>query len=190
MADAACTSRWAVADGDVWYRNITNVRHYKNGKLRHQALKRFVDPPVDPNATWKSELSGRLASVDNDIVTDAQRRVDAQIKAAKANGSSGADFRFVAVVFVRRREVRSWGFLDSDVVFEPKHDDTAHSNLVFERAPPAQVLSVLDDLISALGVTTDVAAVPAATDGVPRRRNPILVSALRVFVRIRAFLTR
>jgi hypothetical protein len=163
-----------VADGDVWYRAITNARHYRNGRIHHAALKgRAISAPDDTAASWSSEISGRLRSIANDIREDGERRAHLQKEHSLARGESGKDFEFVAVMFVLAGAVRRWDVDRCDVIFDPNPDeDAAHANLVFITSPPERVLSVLDDVINGLGhcSAAELDRIPAATGGPPASR--------------------
>jgi len=89
--------RCRVADRDIWYRTITNQKHIKNnGSLHHAALKAFIDPPVIKTVEWKSEISGRLRSLADDIRADGERRAALQ---RERSPQLSKYLQFCAVVF-------------------------------------------------------------------------------------------
>jgi hypothetical protein len=121
----------------VWYRAITNTRHYRKGRIHHAALKKFINAPADHSAGWNSEISGRLRSIGNDIREDGERRAYLQKERLRAQGHSGQEFQFVAVMFATVGDVRIWRVDRCDVIFDPKpEEDFAHANLVFITYPP------------------------------------------------------
>ena len=163
-----------VADGDVWYRAITNTRHYRRGRIHHAALRgRAISAPQNASTGWESEISGRLRSIANDIREDGERRARLQKERSRAKGESGKDFEFVAVMFAIAGDVRRWEVDRCDVIFDPNpEEDPAHANLVFITNPPERVLSVLDDVIDSLGhcPAGELHRIPTATGGPPAGR--------------------
>jgi hypothetical protein len=51
------------AEGDFWFRVLTNSKYGSNGRVHHSAFKgRFMGPP-QPGRDWDAETSGRLRSL-------------------------------------------------------------------------------------------------------------------------------
>lgn len=164
------STRYSVADHDVWYRCITNRKHLKSdGTLHHASLRSFIDAPAITRAKWKAELSGRLRSVGDNICEDGQRRAKLQ----REKRPEMADyFQFVAVVFAERAAIRKWAVDRTDVLFHPICRDRAHANLIFFNKPPNELksLTLLKAIIKELGNVSanDVHLIPPAQGGPPR----------------------
>jgi hypothetical protein len=161
--------RCRVADRDVWYRTITNQKHIKNnGRLHHAALKAFIDPPVIKTVEWKSEISGRLRSLADDIRADGERRAALQ---RERSPQLSRYLQFCAVVFTHPAEVRIWTIDRTDVLFDPKKDDAAHANVVFFNKLPNDLkdLAALSEIITNLSkVSVDnLALIPEPQGGPP-----------------------
>lgn len=166
-----------VADGDVWVRPLTNKRYIKSsGKLNHAALKgRAISAPKVGARVWKSEISGRLRSIADDIRKHAERRVQQLIQAANDRGERGSECQFRGVMFSRVGEVRQWEIDQCDVIFDPITDeadpnyDPAHANLVFFTKPPDQILSVIEELVDRVTVLSadKLDQIPVAIGGPP-----------------------
>jgi hypothetical protein len=162
--------RCRVADRDVWYRAITNRKHIKkNGSLHHAALKAFIDPPAVRAVEWKSEISGRLRSVTNDILEDGERRAALQ---REKNPQLSRHLQFCAVIFTHPDEVRCWTLDRTDVLFDPKKDNPAHANLAFFNKRPDELkeLAMLNEIIDNLTkvASTDLNSIPLPQGGLPR----------------------
>lgn len=161
--------RCRVAERDVWYRAITNQKHLKkDGSLHHAALKAFIDPPAIRTSEWKSEISGRLRSLANDIREDGEKRAALQ---RSRNPQLSKYLHFCAVVFAHPIEIRVWPLDRTDVLFDPKKDDPAHANVAFFNRMPDDLkqLSVLHEIINNIHKvsTDDIAQIPKALGGPP-----------------------
>jgi hypothetical protein len=158
-----------VADGDVWYRTITNTRHFKGGRAKPAALRKAVGSPKNPGSPWKAEISGLLRSLAPDIEVDGATRAARDRANVQKQGQSGKDFEFVGVIYARASDVRLWEISEADVVFDPREDEPAHANLVFRHDSPDRILTMLDDFITFLGHAPcdELDMIPPSQGGAP-----------------------
>jgi hypothetical protein len=154
----------------VWYRAVTNTKHIKsNGSLHHAALKSFLGPPETNTVPWRSELSGRLASVDPDYQKDGDERA-----ALQRAGSRDLAHRlqFCGVMYASVGSIREWKFGRVDALFHPTDRDKAHANIVFFDRDPDDLkdLKVLNALLEQISFSSTSAldSIPSPQGGLPR----------------------
>ena len=138
---------------DIWLRPVTNENHLKRttATVHHAALKKWLEPPDDPDRPWKLEVSGRLRSLVDSISADAIRKVDAQkANLIASNKKVPSDLKYCGVLYSRAEDVRAITEFQGDVIFEPTDDDPAHANVVIRDKGPNDILTVMDGLIRKL----------------------------------------
>jgi hypothetical protein len=139
-------------DGDTWLRPVTNSKHLRRGGgVHHAAFKKWLEPPDDPQAGWKLEVSGQLLSLIDNIVDEAQKRVTDQQEKFRAKGERVPSvLQFCGVLCENVARIGSLPLLNCDVIFDPKPKDFAHANLVVRDKGLDEILTVIDALLTSL----------------------------------------
>ena len=124
----------SVPDHDCWYRVLTNNDHItRDGTVHYQALKRQAFRPPKDQKPWAHELSGRLVSLVDDIVGEAEAQiVKIHANFARKNKPIPSKIRFVGIACATAAEIRAATLpvITIDVVYSPLPTDTAHANIV------------------------------------------------------------
>jgi hypothetical protein len=139
-------------DGETWLRAVTNSKHVGRGGVHHAAFKKWLEPPDDPEADWKLEISGQLISLVDNIADQAQKRVADQQEKFKAKGQRvPSALQFCGVLYAKVEKIRSLSQPRCDVIYDPKKpDDNAHANLVVRDKGLEEILTVTDALLECL----------------------------------------
>lgn len=133
---AALAEDESVPDAACWFRVLTNADHVtSDGTLHYQALKKRAFSHASEAKGWAHELSGRLTCLAGDptaIASEAatlirhihQRFIDRGDPVPSKIG-------FVGVACARAKEIREPNCeVGTDVVYTPKPQDQAHSDVV------------------------------------------------------------
>lgn len=119
---------------ECWYRVLTNSSHItRDGTVHYQALKRQAFRPPKDQKPWAHELSGRLVSLVDDIVGEAEAQiVKIHENFTRKNKHVPSKIRFVGIACATAAEVRAVVLpaITIDVVYSPLSKDTAHANIV------------------------------------------------------------
>jgi hypothetical protein len=120
-------------DGDIWFRVLTedDNKYIRKGKIHPNAFKgknAIVAPDPQKNRPWDHELSGRLRSLTNDVVAEANAYCEEMTK------RTGQTKKFGGVMFCSVQQARQVfeGVIATRVYYTPlPTTDRAHADLTF-----------------------------------------------------------
>jgi hypothetical protein len=119
-------------DGDIWFRVLTDDdnKYIKKGKIHPNAFKgknAIIAPDPQKNRPWDHELSGRLRSLTNDVVAEANAYCE------EMTTRTGQTKKFGGVMFCGIPQARQVfeNVIETRVHYTPLPTDRAHADLTF-----------------------------------------------------------
>lgn len=119
-------------DGDIWFRVLTedDNKYIRKGKIHPNAFKgknAIATPDQHKNRPWDHELSGRLRSLTNDVIAEANAYCE------EMTSRTGQTKKFGGVMFCSVPEARQTfeNTITTRVHYTPLSTDRAHADLTF-----------------------------------------------------------
>jgi hypothetical protein len=142
----------AAAEGDVWFRVLTEESYIRKGRIHHSAFTgkaTIARPHPAKSRSWSHELSGRLRSRSADDILPA-----AIAYCQEVSRRAERKKEFAGVMFTRVADARkSFGKITIDVHYTPLEADLSHADFTFTGSTDADIpdlVNKLPDLVTGL----------------------------------------
>src|ERR1700730_17959612 len=134
----------AAAEGDVWFRVLTEESYIRKGRIHHSAFTGKAIAKRDPtkSRSWSHELSGRLRSRSaEDILPAAIAYCEEVSRRAKQKKE------FAGVMFTRVSDARKrFGKITTDIHYTPLEADHSHADFTFTGSTDADIRDLVNKL--------------------------------------------